>query len=516
MPGFDSNQPTGLTQRAVSGTAWSTFATIAKQLLSLASMATVARVLGPGAYGLMGMAALVIALVVMFRDLGTASAIVQRPSVSSRMLSSLFWVNLAIGLTVSGAVFATAPLIADFFHAADVKWILRALTLSLLFASCGVVQNALLMRLMHFKAIAAVDTTSALISYLSALLSACAGLGVWSLVIANIVGSLVSTLGYWIACSTWRPSFGFDLAEIQSVMHFSLNLSGFGVVNYASRNADNLIIGKALGSVPLGYYQMAYNLMLAPIQNVSSVISQVVYPAFARIQSDNERFRSAYVRSCALIGLFTFPIMSGLAVIADPLVRVLLGAKWLGAVLIFQVLAPVGLLQSVQTTVGQIYTAKNRTDWMFRWGLASSVVLVTAFLCGVHYGALGVAIAYSVAYLGVIAYPCFAIPFRLIDLRVRDFARVIWPQIAVTALMTVVCIVWLGVTVAWHIGSDWTRITSTCSLGVLAYLAGLAAAKPPVLYFLSEVITTSENKVVRRGLEMLSMQPVRDGRPVRW
>ncbi len=152
-------------------------------------------------------------------------------------------------------------------------------------------------------------------------------------------------------------------------MQFSLNLSGFGIVNYASRNADNLIIGRVLGSIQLGYYQMAYNLMLAPIQNISSVISQVAYPAFSRIQDDNERFRSAYVRSCALIALVTFPVMAGLAVIADPLVRVILGSKWIGAIRIFEILAPVGLLQSVQTTVGQIYTAKARTDWMFRWGL---------------------------------------------------------------------------------------------------------------------------------------------------
>ena len=155
----------------------------------------------------------------------------------------------------------------------------------------------------------------------------------------------------------------FDTNEIRSVSRFSLNLSGFGVINYFARNADNdIIVGRSLGQVSSSsYYQMAYTLMLYPIQNISSMISQVLLPAFSAIQSDDERLRSAYVRSCMLIGLVTFPLMAGLAVVADPFVRVVLGTKWIPAIRVFQILAPVGLIQSIQTTGGSIFVAKGRS-----------------------------------------------------------------------------------------------------------------------------------------------------------
>lgn len=500
---MNSSQPTNLTQKAVVGTAWSTSATFAKQVLSLASMATVARILGPQVYGLMGMAGLVITFIVNFRDLGTASAIIQRPYVSRKMLATLFWINLAIGALICSAVIGTAPLISAFFHAPQVANILRVFSIALFLASTGVVQSALLNREMAFRALAIADVASALAGYLVALAGAFAGLGVWSLVFAQFATSLTANAIYWAACSSWRPTWEFDIGEIKSVTHFSLNLAGFGLVNYAARNADNITIGRALGSVPLGNYQMAYNLMLAPIQNISAVISQVTYPAFSRIQDHNERFRSAYVRSCALIALFTFPIMAGMGVVADPFIRGFLGAKWIGAIRIFEILAPVGLLQSVQTTVGQIYTAKGRTDWMFGWGFFSSAVLVSAFVIGVRFGAVGVATSYCAVYLGVLAYPCFAIPFRLIDLRVRDFVAALWQQALLTGCMALLCWLWLWALDVAGFANVWVRLISTSIFGAAVYASGLFLIRPPVMTYLEEVMRNSESKVVTKSLSIM-------------
>lgn len=479
-----------LTKRAVAGTAWSSLSMAGRQVLTIASVATVARLLGPDAYGVMGMANLLMAFILNFRDLGTGSAIIQRKTITNRLISSLFWVNFALGLFLAGIVCAASPAVASFFKTPELIPILCTLSISFWLTSCGIVHSSLIIREMRFRALAASDLSAAAMAYLVALSFAYKGFGVWSLVFANLASSLTACIGYWIG-SHWRPSWEFDGASIRSVAKYSLNLSGFGLVNYFSRNADNITVGKVLGKAPLGDYQMAYNLMLTPIQNISSVIAQATFPAFARIQDDNGRFRQAYTRSCMLIALISFPVMAGLGVVADPMIRTILGAKWIGAIRVFQILAPVGIVQSVQTTVGQIYMAKGRTDWFFRWGIASGLILVSSFLVGIHFGILGVATAYCIAFIGITMIPGFLIPFRLIGLKLADFARALLPQILITALMAGICIGWLNLLPAIGIAAPWLLLTSTIILGMAVYVIAMLVVWPPVLQYLETVMTAS-------------------------
>jgi O-antigen/teichoic acid export membrane protein len=493
---------TGLTKRSLAGTGWSTITAVARQILTIASVMTVARILGPRAYGLVGMSALVTNLILNFRDLGTTAALIQRPAISRSLLSSLFWINVSMGLLLSAVTVLTAPLVAQFFHTPELIPILRVFAISMFIASCGLVHNAILTREMSFRSIALTDLIAAVLTYLVALAGALAGWGVWSLVFASVTTSLASTIGYWIR-SSFRPRFEFNFPEVKSIAVFSSNLSASGLVNYAYRNTDNLIVGRVLGSVPLGYYQMAYNLMLTPIQNISSVISAVLFPAFSRIQDDNDRFRSAYVRACLLIALLTFPVMAGLGVVADPLIRAVLGTKWLGAIPIFQVLSTVGLVQSVQTTVGVIYQAKGRTDLMLRLSLLFLIATVVAFLVGVHFGALGVAVAYATVFLGFLTIPGFAVPFRLIDLSLREFGSALLPQLLITALMSAACAGWLLLLKQLSLSNPWLRLASTSTLGVVVYIAALLVVHPPVLDHLADTLGSSENRLVTKTLAII-------------
>lgn len=488
--------PETLTRRAVKGTAWSTVSTVGRQILTFASLATVARILGPDAYGVMGMAAIVVGFIHNFRELGTTPAIIQKPSVSARLLSSLFWINAGFGICMCALVCGIAPWMATFFHTAEITPVLRVFSLSFIFASLGVVHAALLNREMMFRHLAIIDLIAGVVTYVVALVCAYNGLGVWSLVFANVSTTIVAMVGYWLAFR-FRPALTFDKAEVMTIASYSSNFSAFGIVNYGCRNADNLIVGRVLGPVSLGFYQMAYNLMMTPLQNVSSVIVQVLFPAFSRIQDDNARFREAYVRSCMLIGLVTFPIMAGLGVVIDPLVRAVLGSKWLGAIPIFEILVPVGLVQSIHTTVGVIYQAKGRTDWMFRMSILFLGGTVTAFLIGVHYGAIGVAAGYAVAYFFLL-YPFLAVPFRLINLRVTDFARALFPQLLWTAVMAATCLGWLWLLTRLGVRGAWPQLISTSAVGAIVYSGGLLLLRFRVVTQLAEVLANSESLLMMR------------------
>lgn len=495
-----TSQPAqGLTRKAVHGTGWSALATIAKQVLSFASVAVLARLLGPSVYGLMGMATLVVTFLTNFRDLGTAAAIIQKPHVSNRLLSSLFWVNCSLGIGLFVIGFLGAVPAAHFFRDARIVNILRVISLSFCMTTVGTVPNALLARRMDFRSIAISDFTSATIGYSVSIPCAFAGLGVWSLVIGNLA-TIATATGLYFYFSAWRPVLEFDRQEVRSVARFSLNLAGFGLVNYFSRNADNIIVGRQLGSRDLGYYQMAYNLFLFPLQSISSVIGQVLNPAFSKIQDDNERFRSAYMRSCMLIGLITFPVVAGLGVVAHSFIETLLGKQWLPVVPLLQVLAPIGLFQSVQATVGHIYIAKARTDLMFRIGLYVAAISVTAFLIGVRWGTIGVAVSYCIVYFGLILYPALRIPFKLIGLTVSDFLRQLWPQFCITVVMVIACLAWMAGLRSTGVTRPVIQLVSTVTVGVFVYMGALLFFRPTALIHFEDAMESSHTPLARQIL----------------
>jgi PST family polysaccharide transporter len=264
----------------------------------------------------------------------------------------------------------------------------------------------------------------------AAVTGALLGAGVWSLVMNLLANSVVSTLAL-IWARPWRPRLHFSWVEIRSISGFGLNLSASNIVNYFARNADNMLVGKYLGAAPLGFYGLAYNFMLFPLQAVGLTLGRVLFPAFAAMQSDHERLRQAYLRSSAAIAFFTFPLMAGATVLAPEVIAVFLGPHWGPAVPVLRILAPVGLLQSLTTITGQIYLATGSTGAMFRWGTLFSAVLVVGFIAGLPWGIIGVAAIYAVL-SALLLIPNLAIPFRLISLPLTA----LWKSIQLIAVST--------------------------------------------------------------------------------
>ena len=419
-----------MTTTVVKGAGLNAAARFGTQVLSIACTGVVARLVPPRAYGLMGMAGVVIGFVGLFRDIGTTSAIIQRRDIDDGLLTSVFWLNLSMGLAVAGVCWLTAPWVALFYREPALLGILRALGLLFLIPSLSGVNSALLVRELRFGPIAAMELIAGIAGLAAAVTGALLGAGVWSLVINLLAISSVSTLAALWA-RPWWPKLHFSWAEIRSISGFGLNLSAYNIVNYFSRNADNLLIGKYLGAAPLGYYALAYNIMLFPVQAVSQTLGRVLFPAFAAMQSDHARFRQAFLRSSAAVAFFTFPLMAGAAVLAPELIALFLGPRWGPVVPVLRVLAPIGMLQSLTANTGHIYLATGSTRAMFRWGTLFSVVLVAGFVAGLPWGIMGVAAIYAVLSL-LLMIPTLAIPFRLIGLPLTA----LWKSVQLVAVST--------------------------------------------------------------------------------
>ncbi len=379
------------------------------------------------------MAMVFFGLVAIMGDLGTAAAVIQRKELDQRFLSTVFWFNVMLGIASTAALALLAPLIGRVYGQPALVPLLRVLSLAFVMSSLTVLQQALLERRLALRQLALVELSSVVLASIVAVALALGGAGVWSMVFQTLVYAGMLSALLWIV-GRWRPSLVLSWSDTKGTVGFSLNLSGFNIVNYFVRNSDNFLVGKYLGAHDLGLYSLAYRILLFPVQNVSWVISRVMFPVYSRIHEDPERLRNMYLRSVSAIALVTFPLMMGAMVLSEPFSMAVFGPKWSGLAVLITVLAPVGLVQSVASTVGAIYMAKGRTDWLFRWGVLSAAVTISGFVIGLQWGVVGVAASYAVASLALL-YPSFAIPFRLIDLAFRDLLRALRGVAAASLIM---------------------------------------------------------------------------------
>jgi PST family polysaccharide transporter len=285
------------------------------------------------------------------------------------------------------------------------------------------VQYAVLSREMDFRSIAQAETVSELLAGASAIGLALAGFGVWALVAQLLVATAGTALVLWLK-SSWRPRWHFDTRALRELFGFSSNLLGYAVLSTIARRAHDLLIGRFFGAKPLGLYSRAYATMLAPVTEVGSVIARVMFPTLSRMQEDPRQTKELYLKVVGLVALLTFPVMLGVAVLAEPFILLLYGQQWKGAATVLAIFCVVGAVHSITTTTTWLFKARGRTDWMFRWGLAAAVVIVASLVVGIRLGSIeSVAMSYAVATVVILPYPQFYVVGRLIDMRPFDVAR---------------------------------------------------------------------------------------------
>jgi O-antigen/teichoic acid export membrane protein len=483
-----------LTHRTVAGVAWISAFQVARQVLQIISVSILARRVPPTAYGLMAMAVLVTNFLESIRDAGTGQALIREPEVSDELAASVTWLNLALGGAVSLVVIALSWPTAKFFHQPQLATILPVLALPFFLGALLIVPRAILARDMAFRELALAQTVGVVGATLVAIVIALAGGKVWSLVFATLANSLIVTfaIGFF---SPFRLKAVFRWSAVRHIISFGMNLSGYQVLNYVSRNADNLLVGKFLGASPLGFYQMAYTLMTYPITNFTAVIGQVVYPALAKFHDDHERFRSAYLRTCRVIGSATFPLMLGLAVTAVPFVRVFLGERWMPVAPLLMIFGPLGALQSVMA-VALIFNTQGRPDINFRWTIFASSMYLLSFIVGLHWGIVGVASAYSIVWT-VLMVPSLLIPFRLVNLSLKSYFRALWPTAWMSLAMAAVCEAWLRHLQWIGVHNAVVQLISTSFVGIAVYVGLVLWRKSEVLSDVSTIVGGSSHPLAR-------------------
>lgn len=451
----------------VHGLKWSTLSKITQQGLQYVATVILVGVLSPDDFGLIAMAMVVIGFLDIFKDIGTSSAIIKEDNPSNELKCSLFWVNVFFGILIFALIYFSSPLFTKLFNSERIEPVLQILSISFIISGISVQQKALFEKELLFQKLSLIELFSSAMAFIIAVILALNGYGVWSLVWQVITNTGLNTLLIWIF-SNWKPKLVFNFYEIKKITSYSSNLVGFNLINYLARNGDYFLIGKFLGDRELGHYYLAYRIMLYPLRNITWVISRVIFPAFSKIQNDNSKLREAYVRLTNSIAIITFPMMAGIAVISSYFTNIFFGENWdtILVAYIIIILAPVGAMQSIFSTVGNIYQVKGRTDWMFRWSLFASTITIIGFVIGLNWGIIGVAVSYLVINVLMII-PLFMIPLKLIKLSLIKFLK----SFELT-ILSVACMIFILLITQYLINdrfNDVITLSIMIVLGILSY-----------------------------------------------
>jgi O-antigen/teichoic acid export membrane protein len=366
--------------------------------MRLVSLMVLARLLNPKDFGLVGMVTAFTGVLILFRDFGLSAAAIQRPVVTEEQLSTLFWINVAVGAGLVLLILAMAPFIAIFYHEPRLLKVTAALSGSFLFNAAGIQHGALLQRQMRFTTLAVISTISLVVSTALAIGAARAGWGYWALVVMTLATPIINTLGFWIT-TKWVPGPPRKRTGIRSMMHFGGTITLNGLVIYISSNFEKVLLGRFWGADALGIYGRAYQLINIPTANLNSAAGEVAFSALSRLQDDPVRLKSYFLKGYSLVLAMTMPMTVACALFADDLIFVFLGPKWKAAAPIFRFLAPTIMAFAIANPLGWLIMSLGLVRRGLKMALVIAPLLILSYLIGLRWGPQGVAIAYSTVML---------------------------------------------------------------------------------------------------------------------
>ncbi|MBB3912529.1 lipopolysaccharide biosynthesis protein [Sphingomonas desiccabilis] len=390
----ETNRPAeSLRHQVRSAILWRSGTQIAGQLIAWASTFLVIRILSPQDYGLFAMTQVVLVVLNMLNGYGLASALIQKPEVDDCAIRQLFGMLLVLNGTLAILQVAGAPLAAAYFRHPQVAELLRVQALLYLATPFIAFPYALLSRAMDFRRQAAVNLLSAVLGALAALGGALGGLGVWTLVLAPMVLFGTRAVGMMVAARAWvRPSFDFRGAG--GIARYGVLMATGQLFWVIQSQADVFVAGRHLDAHALGIYTTSLFLAQILVAKFVPPINDVAFSAYARIQHDRSSVAAAFLMGVRMVLLLAMPFYLGLAVVAEPLVSVMLGEKWLETGPVVGLLALAMPFLTLQILFAPACDACGRPGISAGNGAIGAILLPIAFLVGVRHGVMGLAAAW--------------------------------------------------------------------------------------------------------------------------
>lgn len=368
-----------LKNKTVKGVFWSAVERFSVAGISFLFGLVLARLLSPSDYGVIAMLNIFMAISQTFIDSGFSSALIRKPDRTETDNATAFYFNIVVGVVCYLVLLGAAPLIARFYDEPILVPVTRVIGLNLLLNSLCVVQQALLTVRIDFKTQAKISLTATILSGVIGIVLAYKGYGVWALVVQSVSAALFRMVLLWLLAQ-WRPQARFSKSSFRVLFSYGSKLLASGLLDTVYNNLYTIVIGKKFTSASLGVYARADHLAQFPAVNITGILQRVTFPVLSTIQTEDERLRVNYRKFLRLSAYVVFPLMMGLAAVADPLIRWILTDKWEAAIPLLQILCFALMWYPIHAINLNLLQVKGRSDLFLKLEVWKKIIGVVT-LC---------------------------------------------------------------------------------------------------------------------------------------
>jgi len=446
---------------------WAFLATAGAKVITLVSLALLARLLAPHEFGLLAFALVYITYAETIGDLGSGMALVYWPDRRDDAAQVTFAVNSAAGIFWFLLTLLIAPLVADFFNVANGAPIVRLLGLSFVLRYLGNAHDALSKKDLRFRARLVPELSLAAVKAIVSIALAYLGFGVWSLVWGQLAGVGIRTLLLWVVVP-WRPSFRLPMDLLRPMLAYGRGIIVVHVLAAITHHADLAVVGRLLGTTALGLYQVASKIPEMTVVVMLWAVSTVLFPAFSKLHAAGESLRQPYLTATRYISAAALPASAGLFLLARPVILLFLGSQWIGAVPILQALTVYTAMRAFSTHAGDVLKATGRAQLLAGLSVVKAMLVVPALLIGARFGASGVAWGLAIAAMFGTMITLTAAS-RLIGVSLGAMLAASLPSIVATAIMSAAVFAWMR----WEVAALAQVLVGT-TLGAVIFAGALA------------------------------------------
>ncbi len=420
-------------KQVISSSKWAMLNQLVTQVIRLGVAVYMMRLLEPESFGVFMKVLAVVGISEILVGLRLGGGIVQTQKLTKTQISTAFWTSILSALILSIIFFLVADNISSFYSDERITLIVKIASVVILFMGLGIVPRSMLIKNLQYRSIFIVNMVAITVSSIIGLLLAHNNYEYWSLVWQWSSFNILLSVGYLLIVGV-KISFTFNWTSVKPLWNFSNKLILDDSLNYGARNLDNVLIGKYLNSVDLGYYSRAYGLMMIPLQNFVNIIRGLLFPAFSMIKEDLERVKRVFLQSTQTVSFLLLPFFLFGLNFTNEIVLIILGEIWLPIVPILRILLLLAIIQSHTTLISSIILSFGKSDLILKVSYISKPILFAAMFFSVKFGLIVLA-ATIVTVSGITSIYLLFMGFKLINLNPKNYVLNVLPIFAMAVLI---------------------------------------------------------------------------------
>lgn len=475
-------------QKVVSNLIWRFMERFGSQLVSFVVQIVLARMLAPSVFGTVAKVTIITSILLVFVDSGMANSLIQKKDPDDLDFSSVFFFNLAFCLVLYAGLFAAAPAIARFYKDAQLTAIIRVLGLTVVVAGVKNVQQAYVSKTLQFKRFFFATLGGTLLSAVVGIAMVYAGFGVWAIVAQQLTNVTVNTGILWLTVG-WKPKLMFSFARLKGLLSYGWKLLVSGLLDTVYNKLREILIAVFYTDADLAFYNRGMTYPNLLVENINASIDSVLLPVLSAEQEHKEQVRNMTRRAIRISTYVMMPLMMGLAVCAEPLIRLLLTEKWLPCVPYLRIFCFSYAFYPLHTANLNAIKAMGRSDLFLKLEIIKKVIGVAVLAVTLPYGVY--AMALSLLFTSVLSQLINSWPnAKLLGYSYAKQLKDMLPAILLSIVMGLVVY-----PISFFGWSDWLTLPVQVVVGAAVYIAGSVVFKLDSFNYLLSIL----KKFVRRG-----------------